>query len=124
MIRHSKLSAIVFENIGISKLKMGEVTVAEELAVKSLALKSDQVRSLLDLPEIRIDQRTHVETRDIYQSYRAVCEHNAQSLWICNRLAGVIEGQDDEASCVLKVRNVVPSAPEYQEYAGSLAYAG
>ncbi len=124
MIRHSKLSAIVFENIGISRLKMGEVTVAEELAVKSLALKSDQVRSLLDLPEIRIDQRTHVETRDIYQRYRAVCEHNAQSLWIRNRLAGVIEGQDDEASCVLTVRNVVPSAREYQEYAGSLAYAG
>ena len=124
MIRHSKLSAIVFENIGISKLKMGEVTVAAELAVKSLALKSDQVRSLLGLSEIRIDQRNHVETRDIYQSYRAVCEHNAQSLWICNRLAGVIEGQDDEASCVLKVRNVVPFAPEYQEYAGSLAYAG
>ena len=124
MIRHSKLSAIVFENIGISRLKMGEVTVAEELAMKSLALKSGQVRSLLDLPEIRIDQRAHVETRDIYQSYRAVCERNAQSLWICNRLAGVIEGQDDEASCVLKVRNVVPSAPEYQEYAGSLAYAG
>lgn len=124
MIRHSKLSAIVFENLGISKLKMGEVTVAEESDVKSLALKSDQVRSLLDLQEIRVDQRNHVETRDIYQRYRAVCEHNAQSLWICNRLAGVIEGQDDEASCVLKVRNVVPSAPEYQEYAGSLAYAG
>ncbi|MAW27285.1 MAG: hypothetical protein CMP98_00610 [Gammaproteobacteria bacterium] len=124
MIRHSKLSAIVFENLGISKLKMGEGTVAEESDVKSLALKSDQVRSLLDLPEIRVDQRNHVETRDIYQRYRAVCEHNAQSLWICNWLAGVIEGQDDEASCVLKVRNVVPSAPKYQEYAGSLAYAG
>ena len=124
MIRHSKLSAIVFENLGISKLKMGEVAVAEESDVKSLALKSDQVRSLLDLQEIRVDQINHVETRDIYQRYRAVSEHNAQSLWICNRLAGVIEGHDDEASCVLKVRNVVPSAPEYQEYAGSLAYAG
>ena len=124
MIRHSKLSAIVFENIGISRLKMGEVTVAAELAVKSLALKSDQVRSLLGLSKIRIDQRNHVETRDIYQSYRAVYEHNAQSLWICNRLAGVIEGQDDAVSCVLTVRNVVPSAREYQEYAGSLAYAG
>ena len=124
MIRHSKLSAIVSENLGISQLKMGEVTVAEESDVNSLALKSDQVRSLSDLQEIRVDQINHVETRDIYQRYRAVSEHNAQSLWICNRLAGVIEGHDDEASCVLKVRNVVPSAPEYQEYAGSLAYAG
>jgi len=124
MIRHSKLSAIVFKNLGISQLKMGEVTVAKESDVKSLAFKSDQVRSLLDLPEIRVDQRNHVETRGIYQRYRAVCEHNAQIPWICNRLAGVFERQDDEASCVLKVRNVVLSAPEYQEYAGSLAYAG
>ena len=124
MIRHSKLSAIVSENLGISNLKMGEVAVAEESDVKSLALKSDQVRSLLDLLEVRVDQRNHVEARDLHQRYRAACEHNAQSLWICNRLVGVFEGQYDEASCVLKVRNVVPSAPEYQEYAGSLAYAG
>ena len=123
MIRHSKLSAIVSENLGISQLKMGEVTVAEESDVNSLALKSDQVRSLLDLLEVRVDQRNHVEARDLHQRYRAACEHNAQSLWIRNWLAGVFEGQYDEASCVLKVRNVVPSAPEYQEYAGSLAYA-
>ena len=124
MIRHSKLSAIVSENLGISQLKMGEVTVAEESDVNSLALKSDQVRSLLDLLEVRVDQRNHVEARDLHQRYRAACGHNAQSLWIRNRLAGVFEGQYDEASCVLKVRNVVPSAPEYQEYASSLAYAG
>ncbi|MEM7362568.1 MAG: type IV pilus biogenesis/stability protein PilW [Pseudomonadota bacterium] len=116
--------AIVFENLGISHLKIGQVTVAEESFVKSLALKSDQVRSLLELAEIRTDQRNYIEARDLYQRYRAVGEHNAQSLWICIRLARVFEEQDDEASCGLMLRNVFPSTPEYQEYADSLASAG
>lgn len=116
--------SVVFENLGVSYLKIGEIEIAEESFEKSLALDSDQARSLLELAEIRTDQRNFVEAKDLYRRYREVGENNAQSLWICIRLARVFGEQDDEASCGLMLRNVFPTSPQYREYSESLNAAG
>ncbi|PDH39196.1 MAG: type IV pilus biogenesis/stability protein PilW [OM182 bacterium MED-G24] len=116
--------AIVFENLGVSHLKIGELTIAEESFLKRLALKSALVRSLLELAEIRTDQQNCVVARDLYQRYHTVGEHSAQSLWICVRPARVFEEEDEEARCGLMFCNVFPAALASQEYADSLSSSG
>jgi type IV pilus assembly protein PilF len=112
--------AVVFENLGMSYLKINDPVAAEDAFVRGLALNSEQPRALLELGDIRAKQQNYVEARDLYDRYRRGSEHNAKSLWLCIRLARVFDGKNDEASCSLMLRNIYPASQEYMHYEQTL----
>ena len=106
-----------FENLGVSYLSLGETVKAEEAFVRAVELNFSQSRALLELANIRFDQRNFVESRRLYQRHASVSGQSARSLWLCVRLARVFDDTDQEASCALLLRNIFPASDEYKQYA-------
>ncbi|MDZ7683887.1 MAG: helix-turn-helix domain-containing protein [Gammaproteobacteria bacterium] len=97
----------VFENLGVSYLRIGEREKAEQAFDRAVALNPDQPRALLELAKIRFERQEYVPARQMYRRYQQVSNQNAKSLWLCIRLARVFENENEEASCALALRNPV-----------------
>jgi type IV pilus assembly protein PilF len=109
----------VFENLGVSYLRTGDVQSAEDAFQHSVALNPEQPRALLELADIRYDQNRFPESRDFYRRYQTVAQHNARSLWLCIRLARIFTEPDEEASCTLALKNIYPASEEYKKFQAS-----
>lgn len=106
----------VFENLGVAYQKMGNEMAAEEAYARAVALNPEQVRALLELANIRFEQRRYVEARELFRRYERVAPKSARSVWLCVRLAKVFENSNDEASCALALKNIFPASDEYKLY--------
>ena len=106
----------VFENLGICYLQMQDKKDAEDAFVKSVALNPKQPRALLELAELRYDQKQYVISRELFQRYGRVAHANARSLWLCVRLSRVFRNSDKEASCALALKNIYPASEEFKQY--------
>ncbi len=106
----------VFENLGVSYLQLNKNTEAEQAFMRSIQLKPSQLRSLIELAEIRLKQRNYVEAREFYRRHKSATQQSARSLWICIRLARVFNNENEEASCSLTLRNVFPKSEQYEQY--------
>ncbi|MDA0790976.1 MAG: type IV pilus biogenesis/stability protein PilW [Proteobacteria bacterium] len=105
-----------FENLGRSYLKVGDRDKAESAFKRAVELNTNQTRALLELAEIRFDQQAYVESSNLYRQFSRVGQHNAQSLWLCVRLADRFSNADEKASCELSLRNLFPASEEYRLY--------
>jgi type IV pilus assembly protein PilF len=105
---------LVYENLGVAYLRLGDSVKAEEAFLRSTQLNPGQGRAMLQLAEIRFDQRNYVEARQYYQRYVNTNSQSARSLWLCVRVNRVFEDQDGEASCALLLRNIFPASEEFK----------
>ncbi len=105
-----------FENLGRSYLRVGDRDKAEGAFKRAVELNTNQARALLELAEIRFDQQAYVESSNLYRQYARVGQHDAQSLWLCIRLADRFSNADEKASCELGLRNLFPASEEYRLY--------
>jgi len=119
--RYYEKRPTVFENLGISYLRVGEKEKAEKAFDRAVALNPDQPRALLELANIRFEDQQYVPARQLYRRYQQVAGQNAKSLWLCIRLSRVFENDDEEASCALALRNMYPASREYEQYQESLS---
>ena len=106
----------VFENLGISYLKINDKQAAEDAFIHSVALNPKQPRALLELAELRFDQKQYVPSRDLFRRFEAVSRDDARSLWLCVRLSAVFGDSNKEASCAIALKNLYPVSEEYKEY--------
>ena len=111
----------VFENLGISYLRTGDKPAAEKAFSRAIALNPRQSRSLLELAEMRMDQRKYADARDLFRRFEAFSQDNAASLWLCVRLARIFQNSNKEASCSLALKNIYPTSPEYKAYEASVS---
>jgi type IV pilus assembly protein PilF len=109
----------VFENLGVSYQRLGRTVEAEAAFVKSLQLNQEQPRALLELAEIRFQQRTYTEANQLFQRYGKLVQPSPRSLWLGIQLARVFNKADDEASQTLVLKNIFPTSKEYQLYQDS-----
>lgn len=111
----------VFENLGISYLRTGDKDAAEKAFLRAIALNPRQARSLLELAEMRMDQRKYADARNLFARFESVSQDNATSLWLCVRLARIFKDSNKEASCSLALKNIYPTSPEYKAYEASVS---
>lgn len=110
------LRATVFENLGICYLHVDDRKDAEDAFEKSVALNPKQPSALLELAQLRFDQKQYVLSRELFERFEHVSRDNARSLWLCVRLSRVFSNSDKEASCAMALKNIYPTSPEYKLY--------
>jgi len=111
-----QMRAQVFEYLGMTYTKLNQPREAELAYLRATQLNPNQARALLELSEIRFDQRNYVEARNYYRKSLKVAAPSSRSLWLCIRLARIFRDDDQEASCSLTLRNVFPASEEYKLY--------
>ena len=113
--------AQVFENLGISYLKLDQTADAETALIKSIQLNPSQRRALLELSELKYNAKEYVSARQLYARHKRVAGQSARSLWLCIRVSRIFNSEDQEASCSLSLRNVFPNTVEFKQYQASLS---
>ena len=106
----------VFENLGRAYLRVNEPARAEQAFVKAIELNPAQARALLELAEIRFNQKVYVESWDLYRQHAGLSHRSARSLWLCVQLAERFSSKDEQASCSLALRNIFPATEEYRQF--------
>jgi type IV pilus assembly protein PilF len=108
--------ARVFENLGMTALKLDDRAQAQEYFNKALRLDRQQPRALLEMAELSYEDRHYVPARDYYDRFSQLSEQNARSLLLGTRLAKIYDDRNKAASYGLLLKRLYPGTPEYQQY--------
>ncbi len=106
----------VFENLGLTALKMNNPALAKQHFDKALRLNRQQPLALLEMAQLSFDEKQYVPARDYYQRYSQIAPQNARSLLLGARLSTIFEDRDQAASLGLQLKRLYPGTPEYQQY--------
>ncbi|MFT7221353.1 MAG: type IV pilus assembly protein PilF [Candidatus Azotimanducaceae bacterium] len=110
----------VFENLGVSYVRLDEVSSADYAFTRAVQLNPTQPRALLELADIRFDQQQYVESRSLHSRHSKVAPNSAKRLWLCVKLARVFRDYNEEASCAQALEGIFPASEEYLQYKESL----
>ncbi|MDH4570876.1 type IV pilus biogenesis/stability protein PilW [Pseudomonas sp. BN414] len=106
----------VFENLGLTALKMNNPALAKQHFDKALRLNRQQPLALLEMAQLAFDEKQYVPARDYYERYSQIAPQNARSLLLGARLSTIFEDRDQAASLGLQLKRLYPGTPEYQQY--------
>jgi type IV pilus assembly protein PilF len=106
----------VFENLGVAYKRVGDTEGAEFAFTRATQLNPQQPRALIELGDIRFDQRNYIQSRDYYRRYSQVGPATAKSLWLCVRISKIFHDANEEASCSEALEGIFPASDEYQQY--------
>lgn len=106
----------VFENLGLTALKLNRREQAMGFFERSLRLNSRQPRALLEMALLSFEDKQYVPARRYYAGYSELAEQSARSLLLGVRLATIFEDRDQAASLGLQLKRLYPGTPEYQQY--------
>ncbi|OOW04790.1 type IV pilus biogenesis/stability protein PilW [Pseudomonas sp. MF6396] len=106
----------VFENLGLTAIKLGQREQAREHLQKALRLNHQQPRALLEMAELSYEDRHYVPARDYYDRFSQLSDHGPRSLLLGSRLATVFEEPDKAAELGVQLQRLYPGTPEYQQY--------
>ncbi|PAU65108.1 type IV pilus biogenesis/stability protein PilW [Pseudomonas sp. PIC25] len=106
----------VYENLGLTALKLNQRALAKQHLEKSLRLNREQPRALLELAVLSFEDKEYVPARGYYESFSRLSEQNARSLLLGTRLATIFDDRDRAASLGLQLKRLYPGTPEYQQY--------
>ncbi|MBX7278336.1 type IV pilus biogenesis/stability protein PilW [Pseudomonas sp. ERGC3:05] len=106
----------VFENLGVTSMRLGQRDSARRQLEKALHLNGRQSRALLEMAELSYEDRHYVPARDYYERFSLLSGQNARSLLLGVRLATVHEERDTAARFGQQLERLYPGTPEYQQY--------
>lgn len=106
----------VFENLGMTALKMNQRDKAKHYFQKALRLDPTLPNSLLEAGILAYEDKDYVQARALFDRYEKVGNQTARSLLLGIRLATVYDERDVAASDALQLRRLYPASPEYQQY--------
>ena len=106
----------VFENLGVTSMRLGLRDNGRLQLEKALHLNSRQPRALLEMAELSYEDRHYVPARDYYERFSLLSGQNARSLLLGVRLATVHEERDTAARFGQQLERLYPGTPEYQQY--------
>ncbi len=108
--------ARVFQNMGMTALKLNQPEQAEKYFTRALRLDSRQPGALLELALMAYDAKQYVPAKAYYDSYSQLAEQNARSLLLGIHLADIHGDRDRAASLALQLKRLYPGTAEYQQY--------
>ena len=107
---------VVFENLGRTYRKIGDLESAEYAFTRTIQLNASQAGATLELADIKFDQRNYREARTLYGRYSEMAPSSARSLWLCVRLSRIFKSYNEEASCGEALEGIFPNSEEYRLY--------
>ncbi|MCW3148559.1 type IV pilus biogenesis/stability protein PilW [Stutzerimonas stutzeri] len=108
--------ARVFQNMGMTALKLNQPELAEKYFTRALRLDSRQPGALLELALLAYEAKQYVPAKDYYDSFSRLSEQNARSLLLGIHLAHIHGNRDKAASLALQLKRLYPGTAEYQQY--------
>lgn len=106
----------VYENLGLTALKLERRDQAHAYLLKALQLNQRQPKALLEMAELSYENRHYVPARDYYDRFSQLSDHDARSLLLGSRLARVFDEQGALAELGQQLQRLYPGTPEYQQY--------
>jgi len=106
----------VFQNMGMTALKLGQRDQAEAYFTRALRLDSRQPLALLELAMMAYEDKQYVPAKRYYDSFSSLSEQTARSLLLGIRLANIHQDRDQAASLGLQLKRLYPGTPEYQQF--------
>ncbi|HKM38447.1 MAG TPA: type IV pilus biogenesis/stability protein PilW [Thiopseudomonas sp.] len=106
----------VFENLGLTALRLNNKTLATQHFERSLRLNPQQPQVQLELALLMYERRKYVPAQGYYQSFLQQGEHSARSLLLGYRLAKIFEDRNQAASLGLQLKRLYPASAEYKQY--------
>ena len=106
----------VYENLGLTALKLDSREAAHAYLLKALQLNQRQPKALLEMAELSYENRHYVPARDYYDRFSQLSDHGPRSLLLGSRLATVFEEPDKAAELGVQLQRLYPGTPEYQQY--------
>lgn len=106
----------VYENLGLTALKLDDRDQAHAYLTKALQLDRRQPRALLEMAELSYENRHYVPAREYYDRFSQLSDHTARSLLLGSRLARVFDEQGTLADLGQQLQRLYPGTPEYQQY--------
>ncbi|MBO6702957.1 MAG: type IV pilus biogenesis/stability protein PilW [Pseudomonadales bacterium] len=107
---------IVFENLGRSYRRIGDLEGAEYAFTRAIQLNPEQAGATMELADIKFEQQNYVEARNLYRRYSQLAPSTARSLWLCVRLSRIFKNNNEEASCGEALEGIYPNTDEYRFY--------
>lgn len=106
----------VFENLGLTALRLQDEDLAIEHLERSLRLNPRQPRALLEMASLLYERREYVPAKKNYELFVQQSEHSARSLLLGVRLARIFQDRNQAASLGLQLKRLYPASAEYIEY--------
>ncbi|WLQ17290.1 type IV pilus biogenesis/stability protein PilW [Hahella aquimaris] len=116
--------AQVFSNIGLIRLRMGEIEPAIRAYEKSLTLRHGQPDVVYALASLYFDKGGLSQADKLYSSFweavrRGGASHSPASLALGIKIAREKKDLNEEASLMLLLKNMFPNSAEYKTMKGS-----
>ena len=106
----------VFENMGLTALRLNDKVLALKHFERALRLNSRQPRALLEAAWLLYERQDYVPAQRYYESFTQLSEHSSRSLLLGSRLAEVFQDRNQAASFGLQLKRLYPASAEYQQY--------
>lgn len=104
----------VFENLGLTYARMGQVEEAKASFERALRLNSRQPLALLEMAKIEFTAQNYVPAWEYYRNFTEYSGQDAESLWLGVRLARRFEDHNRAASYALQLRRLYPASAQAQ----------
>lgn len=106
----------VFENMGLTALRLNDKELALKHFERSLRLNPQQPQALLEAALLLYERQEYVPAQRYYESFNMFGEQSARSLLLGVRLAKVFEDRNQAASLALQLKRLYPASAEYKQY--------
>lgn len=110
----------VFENLGLTALKLNDNAAAKQYFTRALRLNAQQPRALFEMAELAYQEQDFVSARNYYESFSKLSSQDARSLLLGVRLATLFDDRSKAASLGLQLRRFYPGTVQYQQYLSEL----
>ncbi|WP_049781024.1 type IV pilus biogenesis/stability protein PilW [Hahella chejuensis] len=116
--------AQVFSNIGLIRLRLGDIDQSIKAYEKSLTLRHEQPNAVLALSSLYFEKRELVKADKLYGAFweavrRGGASHSPASLALGIKIAREKKDLNEEASLMLLLKNMFPNSAEYKTMKGS-----
>lgn len=106
----------VFENLGLTALRLDDKTLALQYFERSLRLNSQQPRAILETALLLYERQEYVPARSYYESFTQLSGQTARSLLLGVQLARVFEDPKQATYLGLQLKRLYPASAEYKQY--------
>lgn len=106
----------VFENMGLTALRLNDKTLALQYFERALRLNIQQPRALLETAWLLYERQDYVLAQRYYKTFTPLSEQSARSLLLGVRLANVFQEHNQAASLGLQLKRLYPASAEYKQY--------
>ena len=101
-----------YENIGLCRLRQGQMVKAEKAFTQALKINPKRPNSLLKLAQLRFDGGNSVAAYKLYTRYISIAKHTSESLWLGILLEHGRGAKNTVASYKVKLKGKYPDSKE------------